>query len=72
MRDPKRIDEILAALREAWLKAPDERLGQFLDNCCWGEFKFGEETQISSYRTQFRFLEDDRWLDLIKSRFANR
>lgn len=30
MRDPKRIDEVLAAVREVWEKEPDMRLGQLL------------------------------------------
>lgn len=30
MRDPARIDEILAALRAAWQESPDLRLGQLI------------------------------------------
>ncbi|TBW12874.1 hypothetical protein E0E50_02085 [Azotobacter chroococcum subsp. isscasi] len=30
MRDPARIDETLALLREVWLQQPDFRLGQLL------------------------------------------
>lgn len=32
MRDPQRIDDVLAALRGAWLESPDLRLGQLLIN----------------------------------------
>ena len=32
MRDPKRIDRVLATIRGAWLKVPDWRLGQLLVN----------------------------------------
>jgi len=32
MRDSKRIDRVLATIREAWLKVPDWRLGQLLVN----------------------------------------
>ena len=32
MRDPARIDRILAVLRAAWLKHPDMRLGQLVSN----------------------------------------
>ena len=32
MRDPNRIDRILEAIREAWAKDPDSRLGQLLCN----------------------------------------
>ena len=31
-RDPKRIDEILAELRELWMTCPDLRLGQLVVN----------------------------------------
>jgi len=38
MRDPKRIDEILTALRVYWLANPDLRLGQIVCNIAyeWG------------------------------------
>jgi hypothetical protein len=32
MRDPARIDRVLAELRAAWMAAPDLRLGQLLLN----------------------------------------
>lgn len=32
MRDPERIPEVLAAVREAWLENPDLRLGQLIYN----------------------------------------
>ena len=32
MRDPQRIDRVLATIREAWEKVPDWRLGQLLIN----------------------------------------
>lgn len=32
MRDPARIDQVLAVIREVWLQFPDERLGQLLVN----------------------------------------
>ncbi len=32
MRDPARIDRMLEALRQAWLRAPDLRLGQLVVN----------------------------------------
>jgi len=32
MRDPARIDEVLAALRAAWAESPDLRLGQLIVN----------------------------------------
>jgi hypothetical protein len=68
MRDPARIDQILAALREAWLKTPDERLGQFLDNCA-GDEELPCELGCY-YRGFLRNIEDDKWLNVIKSRFS--
>jgi len=32
MRDPARIDDVLAALRAAWTESPDLRLGQLIVN----------------------------------------
>jgi hypothetical protein len=32
MRDPSRIDDVLAALRAAWVESPDLRLGQLVVN----------------------------------------
>jgi len=32
MRDPARIDDVLAALRAAWVESPDLRLGQLVVN----------------------------------------
>jgi hypothetical protein len=32
MRDPTRIDDVLAALRAAWTESPDLRLGQLIVN----------------------------------------
>lgn len=32
MRDPKRIEKVLAVLRARWLMTPDLRLGQLLIN----------------------------------------
>lgn len=32
MRDPARIDQVLAVVREVWVQHPDMRLGQLLVN----------------------------------------
>lgn len=32
MRNPSRIDDVLAALRDAWVESPDLRLGQLIVN----------------------------------------
>ena len=36
MRDIKRIDKILNQLRQLWMRFPDQRLGQLLDNYIFG------------------------------------
>lgn len=60
MRDPARIDIIVEALRTAWKKDPDQRLGQLLDN-----ISYLDGTR-SSYRTEFRLQEDDKWNHQLK------
>jgi uncharacterized protein YihD (DUF1040 family) len=32
MRDPRRIERILALIKELWILSPDQRLGQLLGN----------------------------------------
>lgn len=65
MRDPARIDEIIEALRTAWKQAPDERLGQFLDNCAMID-------RNDNYFSRLRNMEDDKWLEAIKTRFNDK
>lgn len=56
MRDPKRIDRVLAALRELWYMHPDLRLGQLIDYAL-----------LEGERDDF-YLEDDAILTLIEKR----
>ena len=61
MRDPERIDRVLAALREAWLAEPDWRLGQLLVNVLRdGQGRVVEEAWN---------VEDDRWVELLTVMF---
>lgn len=53
MRDPKRIDKILAKVREVWKTYPDLRLLQLLHNCL--------EIDSMPY-----YLEDDELLEKLK------
>lgn len=50
MRDPSRIDPLLAKLGEAWKKCPDQRFGQFVTN-------FFGATRQNVWMT-----EDDEWM----------
>ena len=52
MRDPKRIDPMLAALKELWVKYPDMRLCQLM-------------LAASGLRDPF-YLEDDEFLTKLE------
>lgn len=41
LRDPNRIKRICEKLAEAWLCAPDQRLGQFLENYIFAHHERG-------------------------------
>lgn len=58
MRDPNRIEPIMAELTEMWKKQPDMRLGQFLCNI------LGEADTVTN-RDPF-YVEDDEIIDLFK------
>jgi hypothetical protein len=53
MRDPKRISRICKKLEKAWMKSPDQRLGQFISNL-----------QGPGVHDVF-YMEDDEWEGLI-------
>lgn len=55
MRDPKRIDEVLGALREYWVAHPDMRLGQILVNLIGTKFA-----------VDIFYVEDDVLLERLK------
>lgn len=50
MRDPARIDRILALVREIWIDSPDLRLGQILANATGMEKRlfYYEDVQLES------------------------
>jgi uncharacterized protein YihD (DUF1040 family) len=54
-RDPKRIPEVLDALKKIWKKYPDQRLGQLLLNFAFLEGSKGKDQTDSSIHAQ----EDD-------------
>lgn len=55
MRNPERIDPLLAKLGEAWKKYPDQRFGQFMANF------FG------TCKRDVFFPEDDVWMVAIQA-----
>lgn len=59
MRDPNRIPEIILALMELWIKYPDQRLGQLMDNV------------TSTSGREMYYIEDDETLAQIKAWIAD-
>lgn len=57
MRDPKRINRILACLEELWNKVPDQRLGQLLDNYFGDYGSFYLEDDLLEDRLRGQTLE---------------
>lgn len=55
MRDPNRIDEILAEVSKVWHRLPDWRLGQLISNA---SCSFGYEDPF--------FMEDEKLLKWLK------
>lgn len=58
MRDPKRIDKVLAALKESWEKVPDWRLTQLFCNL------------QSAAGNDLFYVEDDKFVELLKEYFS--
>jgi hypothetical protein len=54
MRDPERISRILKKLETLWLRHPDQRLGQLLENYIFFEGKRGDQTSVALF-----YQEDD-------------
>lgn len=52
MRDPKRIPEVLEAVRHAWEKYPDLRLGQLLSCAATGDpFYLEDDVLVAQLRS---------------------
>jgi uncharacterized protein YihD (DUF1040 family) len=54
MRDPRRIERILALIKEIWVHNPDQRLGQLLGNYAMPEARQGpmwhiEDDQVEGH-----------------------
>ena len=52
MRDPARIDRVLAALRAEWLAQPDTRLMQLVFNAADPQGRVGNYTFSRLYQTE--------------------
>ena len=57
MRDPKRIDTILARLGEVWKKYPDLRLGQLIANLGPAVYYVEDEDLIAAIEKTYDFNE---------------
>ncbi|MGD0449622.1 MAG: hypothetical protein ABSA79_01030 [Candidatus Bathyarchaeia archaeon] len=67
MRDPKRISEVLEALKTIWEAFPDWRLGQVLENFVFLKGERGDKTS----RTLF-YQEDTETLAALKKAIVER
>ena len=61
MRDPKRIKRILKLLEKLWLKSPDQRLGQLLENYVFFQGQRGDLTSVRLF-----YQEDDITEKILK------
>lgn len=75
MRDPKRIEKILADIKTIWEKYPDMRLGQLIGNVLEGPslYYVEDDSLVKALKDMYegaeepvRFDEDAYILDLIK------
>lgn len=64
-RDPARIDRVLALLREAWLKSPDQRLGQLVYNVGRGADMRDDAASPPEVWRDLFYVEDDEWERLL-------
>ena len=60
MRDIKRIDKILNQLKHLWMRFPDQRLGQLLDN-----YIFGYKLDSHLFHVE-DYIVEDRLNEIIK------
>ncbi len=66
MRNPERIKEILFELKRLWLKNPDQRLGQILENYVFFEGERGDKTSVAMF-----YQEDDETLSKLKKQWRD-
>jgi hypothetical protein len=52
MREPERIEPMLALLRRVWYQNPDWRLGQLIDNAAFGSTTFYIEDDVMKERLE--------------------
>ena len=64
MRDPARIDKILAQIKRIWVAHPDMRLGQLL---CNYSGRAANRIELSDFEANPFFYEDDALLASLES-----
>lgn len=71
MRDPNRIDGVLAAVGDVWKQYPNLRLGQLLSNVYRDPALYYVEDDILVEEIQNYYDELARGVDLLKQMKAN-
>lgn len=56
MRNPNRIDGILAELKRIWLEFPDLRLGQLIDNLGNGVYFMEDDELIAALKKLYNIM----------------
>lgn len=80
MRDPNRIDDVLAKVREVWYRNPDLRLTQLIGNLAepGGNFTTDDYANLNEYDTfgivqtaiarpkDMYYMEDDEFVERLE------
>jgi hypothetical protein len=66
MRDINRIHQICTALEAAWMKSPDMRLGQLLENCVFPSTILYQKSGAAIGCCVLFFQEDDVTLQKLE------
>ncbi len=65
MRNPDRIPKILKRLEEVWLKNPDLRFGQLIENVFPNRPGFDKKYSRSAY-----FIEDENFVKVLEEYYG--
>jgi uncharacterized protein YihD (DUF1040 family) len=67
MRNPERIPKILKILEEIWLKNPDMRLGQLIENVFPNRPGFDAKLSRPAY-----FVEDEEFIETLQKSYETK
>lgn len=68
MRNPERIDRILNLIKEIWVKQPDTRFLQLIDNLMWG---FSKKNNNKLHETVYKKEELEHVIAFSKDIIVN-